>query len=173
MNDVTVYIIVVVFLGAWIGIACATAKSAIAKERSGWLWGSLTIFPLGPITGPLLLMTMSKSGTAASKGQLVGRILIIAFIVFAFLFRLVTNSLPSPNQLSSDELAECLDLSDQLDVARQAATYIEAEEMWEFPSQESADEYNMLVERFQKECSEKTYDEDDLREMQRSFGAPQ
>ena len=173
MNDVAIYITVLVVLGFWAGIVYVTAKSAIAKEKSGWLWGILTIFPLGPLTGPLLLMTMSKSGTAASKGQLVGRTLIIAFLVFALLFRLVTNSLPVPNQLSADELAACLDLSEQAEIATQAATYSEAEEMWEFPSQESANEYNMLVERFQKECSEKTYDEDDLREMQRSFGAPQ
>ena len=168
MDEVTVYIVIVVLFGGWFAIAYATARRAITKGRSGWLWGILTVFPLGPIIGPLILTTMSNSGSAASKGQLIGRTFIITFLVFSFLVRLA-SSLPSPNQLSSDELAACLDLSDQSDMARQAATYNEAAEMWEFPTQENADEYNSLLERYQVECSEKTYDENDLQEMQRSF----
>lgn len=172
MSDFAVYVGLVLVLGVWIGIVYATSRSAIVKGRRGWLWGILTVFPLGPLTGPLFLSTMPKLGSAASKGQLIGRALIIAFLVLAFLFRLVENSVPEPNELSSNKLTECLDLSEQARLARQAATFNEGANMWEFPTQESVDEYNLLVKRFQDECEGKTYDENDLERFQRQFGEP-
>gem|GEM_PF-2997193 len=105
-------------------------------------------------------------------GQLIGRTIIVAFLVFAFLFRLVTNSLPSPNQLSSAELTACLDLSEQAEMAREAASFNEAANMWDFLTQEDADEYNSLLDRYQEQCSGKTYDENDLQNLQRNFGEP-
>lgn len=172
MNDLTIFLFLLLVLGVWGAIVYVTSRSAIAKGRSGWIWGILTIFPLGPLTGPLFLSTMPKLGAAASKGQLIGRTIIVAFMVFAFLFRLVTNSLPSPNQLSSTELTTCLDLSEQAEIARQAASFNEAANMWEFLTQEGADEYNSLLNRYQEQCSGKTYDENDLQNMQRNFGEP-
>ena len=172
MNDLTIFLILLLVLGVWGAIVYVTSRSAIAKGRSGWIWGILTIFPLGPVTGPLFLLTMPKLGAAASKGQLIGRTVIVAFLVFAFLFRLIENSVPAPNELSSDELNECLDLSEQARLVRQSATLNEGTNMWEFPTQESADKYNLLIERFQDECSGKTYDEKDLQNMQRNFGEP-
>ena len=116
---------------------------------------------------------MPKIGTAASKGQLIGRTFVITFLVLVFLVRLVANSVPSPNQLSLEELTACLDLSEQVNLAQQAATYIEADDIWEFPTQEGADEYNLLIERYQYGCTGKTYDENDMQELQRSFREPE
>jgi len=172
MNDLTIFLILLLVLGVWGAIVYVTSRSAIAKGRSGWIWGILTIFPLGPVTGPLFLSTMPKLGAAASMGQLIGRTIIVAFLVFAFLFRLVTNSLPSPNQLSSAELTACLDLSEQAEMAREAASFNEAANMWDFLTQEDADEYNSLLDRYQEQCSGKTYDENDLQNLQRNFGEP-
>lgn len=174
MLDVIVaFIIPPLILGVWVAIIYGTYRAAIAKGRRGWLWSILAFFPLGPLMGPLFLVTMPKVGTAASKGQLIGRTFIIAFLVLAFLVRLAANSVPSPNQLSLEELTACLDLSEQADLAKQAATFNEEANMWEFPTQKSADEYNLLVERYQDGCTGKTYDENDMQELQRSFREPE
>jgi len=41
--------------------------------------------------------------------------------------------------------------------------------MWEFLTQESADEYNSLLDRYQVECSGRHDDENDLLDTQKSF----
>ena len=63
MNDT----FMVIFFAAagfafWLFVAIAVGKAAAKKSRRRWLWTLLSIFPLGPIVGPLFLASMPPVG---------------------------------------------------------------------------------------------------------------
>ena len=105
MNDIWIYIALVAGIAAYLGIAWAVGSAAKRKGRSRAVWTTLSIFPLGPLGAPLWLATMPVAGEAASTGQLIGRTLLITFLVLSNLARLAGSTLEQRNDLRS-QLAE-------------------------------------------------------------------
>jgi hypothetical protein len=101
MSDIGVYIFLAAVAAAYLGIAWAVGSAAKSKGRSRAVWTTLSIFPLGPLAAPLWLATMPVIGEPASTKQLVGRTLLIAFIVLANLGQLVGGAVENRNNLRS------------------------------------------------------------------------
>ena len=105
MNDMWIYIALAAGVAAYLGIAWAVGSAAKRKGRSRAVWTTLSIFPLGPLTAALWLATMPVAGEEASTKQLVGRTLLIAFLVLGNLASLAGSTLEQRNDLRS-QLAE-------------------------------------------------------------------
>lgn len=105
MDDIWVYIAVAVVAAAYLGIVWAIGTAARRKGRSRAVWITLSIFPLGPLGAALWLATMPVAGVPASTGQLVGRTLVIVFLVLVFLAQLAGSTLEQQSDLRS-QLAE-------------------------------------------------------------------
>lgn len=89
-QELIVLLVVIFVLGV---IAYLIGKRAVAKGRSGWRWGLLSLFPLiGPLGAALLLWTMPPAGHKASLGQMIGRVFVL-LLIFALAGRIVPNDI--------------------------------------------------------------------------------
>ena len=91
MGDaITNLFIIALFIG-WLWIAAAVGKAAAKKNRRRLLWTGLTIFPLGPVVGPLWQATMPVVGEKATTGQVIGRAVLIFLIVISQAARVIQD----------------------------------------------------------------------------------
>ena len=184
MNDT----FMVIFFAAagfafWLFVAIAVGKAAAKKSRRRWLWTLLSIFPLGPIVGPLFLASMPPVGEKPTPGQIVGRSVLIFIIVLSQLARLAEvgiqtsiqdkaesdfgweteSSATHYKQMSVDEIVMCLQLNSEVSAMIETATIEEGGDMYLFDSQREADIFNAAIELSDDlECEERTYEYTDL-----------
>lgn len=170
-------------LGGWLSIARAVGLAAKKKNRRRWLWTTMSIFPLGPLIGPLWLATMPVAGGKATIGQVIGRAVLIFLIVLSQLARLaeigsqakIMNKAESEfgyqteskaahyKKMSVDEIVICLQLSSEMNAMSDAATLNESDDLYLFESQREADIYNSAISMHAElECGDRTYDVSEL-----------
>ena len=174
------------FLGIvafWAFIARAVGISAARKNRRRWLWTLLAVFPLGPIVGPLWLITMPIAGVKASTAQILGRSALILVIVASQLFRVVqtVNENVTLKKASSqfgyevqtkvtpyrhmnlDEIAACIQLAATIKDMVKQSTINEDGDTYLFETGLEVDLFNSANElNAEMECDDRTYDIADL-----------
>ena len=183
MGDaITNLFIIALFIG-WLWIAAAVGKAAAKKNRRRLLWTGLTIFPLGPVVGPLWQATMPVVGEKATTGQAIGRAVLIFLIVISQAARVIQDvseqtikdkamsdfGLESQDitahykQMDVDEIVLCLQLNSEANAMIEAATFDEGSDTYLFESRRESDIYNSVIAMSDElECSERTYDYSDL-----------
>ena len=175
----------IVIVVVWGFIARAVGLAAKDKKRSRSLWTLMTIFPLGPIMGPLWLSSLPVVGEKSSVGQLIGRLLLVLFVVGNISSRVIEQSgnekvaerakdelgfqtesvTQHYKQMTTGEILICLELTQDIKAFQARAELSDDEAQWLFATQTEADRFNQLVERNTTlECDDRTYDYGDLDE---------
>lgn len=173
--------------GIWCCVVIAVGRAAAAKGRSRTTWGFLTFMPLGPIMAPLYLASLPAVGEKATKGQLLGRTVLIVWLVVGFGARLVIDTANQQieaeamskaetdygfeteyvtthyKKMSVEEIVECVTISQTTEAMQYEADYDADNETYYFETQGQADTYNDLNAKYNEmECQERTYDVADL-----------
>ena len=180
------WIILVVALLVWVAAAWFTGLAAKRKGRSRAIWTTLTLFPLGPLTGPLWLASFPTVGEPASGAQKLGRAILIVLLLGNLAVKVLTPIADSLQQqrvfekaretlnieatsidrhykkMNVEEMTTCLALSKKIDAMTERAEQQE-DGMWLFDSQSEADRFNAINSIIEeRECNERTYDVSDL-----------
>ena len=180
---ITETLLILGIVAFWAFIARAVGISAAKKNRRRWLWTLLTVVPLGPIGGPLWLMTMPIAGVKASAGQILGRSALILVIVASQLIRAVqtanqnvtiekassqfgyevqTNVTPY-RHMDLDEITVCMQLASTIKDMAEQSTINEDGDTYLFETGLEVDLFNAANElNTEMECDDRSYDIADL-----------
>jgi hypothetical protein len=166
----------------WGWVCRAVGLAAKKKGRSRSLWTVLTIF-LGPIGGPLWLASFPVVGERSTVGQLIGRTILIVFVLANFIGGALQESQVKQiaekaekefdyetqpvkehyKKMSVSEIVACLKLEQDGKAIQSRGALNKDTNLWLFDAQMEVDKYNDIVERSTSmECDVRTYDYSDL-----------
>lgn len=174
--------------GIWVASAWFTGLAAKRKGRSRAIWTTLTLFPLGPIGGPLWLASFPAVGEPATGAQKLGRGILILLVIGNFFAKALLTTVEEQEQqriaekareslnyeittvdehykkMNVSEITTCLALTKKAEAMTKSAEE-QDDGMWLFNTQIEADRFNAtrgLIEDL--ECNQRTYDTRDLDE---------
>jgi hypothetical protein len=167
-----------------------TGLAAKRKGRSRAIWITLTLFPLGPIAGPLLLASFPTVGEPASVAQKIGRGILIVALLLSLIGNIMKAAEPVNGSIEQERVTEkakeimgyyeptdvythykqmnVAEITTCLALTKAAKTMIESAElqeegMWLFDTQGEADRFNAINRIIEeRECNDRTYDFSDL-----------
>jgi len=175
--------IILGIFAVWFVIARAVGLAAAEKNRRRWLWTVVSIFPLGPLGGPIWLATMPSAGEKATNGQLIGRSVLILLVVISQLARVGQLAMQTTTQekassefgyetktvvtqykqMGIEEIVVCVQLASTVKEMSEKSTLNDSGDTHLFETQRDVDIFNNAMALSDElECDDRTYEFADL-----------